>query len=137
MKAFAAVLGREIFERRLLALLALALGVAAVALPLLPGVRPGGVALADLQGGMALGFALLLTMILALFLGGSIIAGDLAERRLGFFFSRPIPGWVIWGGKMAAALVLVFGAGLAVLAPAFLLREGTSTSTASGELEAC
>ena len=121
MRGFAAILRREVFERRLLALLALALGVIAGVLPLLPGVRPGGVAVADLQGGMALGFALLLTVILAVFLGGSIVAGDLAERRLGFYFSRPLPGWAIWGGKMAAALALIFGGGLLVLVPAVLL----------------
>ena len=55
MRGFVAVLRREVFERRLLVLLALALGLIAVALPLLPGFQPGGVASADLQGGMALG----------------------------------------------------------------------------------
>jgi hypothetical protein len=121
MRGFAAILRREVFERRLLALLALALGLIAGLLPLLPGVRPGGTAVADLQGGMALGFALLLTVILAVLLGGSIVAGDLAERRLGFYFSRPLPGWAIWGGKMAAALALIFGGGVLVLVPAVLL----------------
>ncbi|MFL6259560.1 MAG: hypothetical protein ACJ76Y_07610 [Thermoanaerobaculia bacterium] len=121
MRGLAAILRREVFERRLIGLLALALGLIAVLLPLMPGFRPGGVAVTDLQGGMALGFALLLTLILALFLGGSIIAGDLAERRLGFYFSRPLPGWAIWGGKMAAALALIFGGALLVLAPAVLL----------------
>lgn len=121
MRGFAAVLGRELFERRLLGVVAGALGMAAVALPLMPGFKPGGVALADVQGGMAFGFALLLTVLMALFLGGSIVASDLAERRLGFYFARPLPGWAIWSGKMAAALVLVFGAGLLVLVPALLM----------------
>ena len=120
MRGFAAVFGRELFERRLLALVALCLGLAAVALPRMPGFRPGGVAVADIQGGMAFGFALLLTSLMALFLGGSIIASDLAERRLGFYFARPLSGRALWGGKFAAALVLVFGAGLLVLLPAVL-----------------
>jgi hypothetical protein len=126
MRGFAAVLGRELFERRLLALVALFLGLAAVALPLLPGFRPGGVPVADVQGGMAFGFALLLTLLMALFLGGSIIASDLAERRLGFYFSRPLPGWAVWAGKMAAALVLMFGSGLIVLIPAVLMGGNLS-----------
>jgi hypothetical protein len=126
MSGFVAILRREVFERRLLVLLALALGTIAVALPLLPGFRPGGLATADLQGGMALGFALLLTVILAVFLGGSIVAGDLAERRLGFYFSRPLSGWAIWGGKMAAALALIFSGGILVLAPAVLLGGNLS-----------
>lgn len=121
MRGFVAVLQREIFERRLLGLLALALGIIATVLPLIPGFRPGGVPVSDLQGGLALGLALLLTMILAFFLGSSIIGGDLAERRLGFYFSRPLPGWAIWAGKLAAALALIFGGGLLVLAPAALL----------------
>jgi hypothetical protein len=120
VSGFAATFGRELFERRLLPLVALLLGVAATALPWVPGFRPGGVAIADLQGAMAFGLALLLTGLMALFLGGSIIASDLAERRLGFYFARPLPGWALWAGKAAAALVLVFGAGLLVLAPAFL-----------------
>lgn len=121
MRGFVAILQREVFERRLLVLLALGLGVIAVVLPLIPGFRPGGVALADLQGGLALGLALLLTVILSFFLGSSVVAGDLAERRLGFYFSRPLSGWAIWAGKMAAALALLVGGGLLVLAPAVLL----------------
>lgn len=121
MRGFVAILQREVFERRLVVLLALALGVIAAVLPLMPGFQPGGMTVADLQGGMALGLALLLTVILAIFLGGSIVAGDLAERRLGFYFSRPIPGWAVWAGKMAAALVLIFGGGLLVLAPPVLV----------------
>jgi len=126
VRGFAAVLGRELFERRLLGLVALFLGLAAVTLPLMPGFRPGGVAAADAQGGMAFGFALLLTFLMALFLGGSIIASDLTERRLGFYFSRPLPGWAVWGGKFAAALVLIFGAGLLVLLPAILMGGNLS-----------
>ena len=126
MRGFAAVLGRELFERRLLAVVALFLGLAAVALPLMLGFRPGGVAVADVQGGMAFGFALLLTFLMALFLGGSVIASDLAERRLGFYFSRPLPGWTLWAGKFAAALVLIFGAGLLVLLPAVLMGGNLS-----------
>ncbi len=126
MRGFVAILRREVFERRLVGLLALALGVIATVLPLIPGFRPGGVRVADLQGGLALGLALLLTMILAFFLGSSIVAGDLAERRLGFYFSRPLPGWTIWAGKLAAALALIFGGGILVLAPAVLLGGNLS-----------
>jgi hypothetical protein len=123
MRGFVAVFQRELFERRLLALVALALGLVAVALPLMPGLLPGagGTAVVDLQGGIAFGFALLLTMLIAVFLGGSVIASDLVERRLGFYFARPLSGWAVWAGKMAGALVLVFGAGLLVLAPAELM----------------
>ena len=121
MRGFVAILRRELFERRLLGLLALALGLIAAVLPLAPGIRPDRMSVSDLQGGTALGLALLLTVILAFFLGSSMIAADLAERRLGFYFSRPLPGWAIWAGKMAAALVLILSGGILVLVPAALL----------------
>jgi hypothetical protein len=124
MRAFLAVFEREVYERRLLGVVALVLGLAAVAAPAVPGLRPGGVSSEDLRNGMALGFALLLTVLMALFLGVSVIGSDLAERRLGFYFARPLSGRVIWGGKIAAALALIFGAGLLVVAPAAVLGGG-------------
>jgi len=124
MKTFLAVFEREVYERRLLGVVALVLGLTAVAAPAVPGLRPGGVSPEDLRNGMALGFALLLTFLMALFLGVSVIGSDLAERRLGFYFARPLSGRVIWGGKIAAALALIFGAGLLVLVPAALLGGG-------------
>ena len=119
MRGFLAVFEREIVERRLLLAAALVLGLVPLLAPLLPGmpqVRPE-----ELRGGTALGLALVLTAVLALLLGGSVIVRDLAERRLGFYFSRPLPGFAIWAGKLAAAVALVVGAGLLVLLPATLV----------------
>jgi hypothetical protein len=118
MRGFAAVFLREVFERRLLGVVSLALGVVAVVLPLVPGLLTGGLSVAELQGALAFGCALLLTTLLTLFLGGSVIVSDLVERRLGFYFARPLSGWAVWAGKMAAALTLVLGAGLLVFVPA-------------------
>ncbi len=118
MRGFAAVFSREIFERRLLGAVALALGLVAVVLPLVPGLLPGGLSVPEIQGGLAFGCALLLTVILALALGGSVISADLVERRLGFYFARPLAGWAVWAGKISAALALVLGAGLLVVIPA-------------------
>jgi hypothetical protein len=118
MKALLAVAGRELFERRLLFLAALLLGLFALAAPSLPGL--GDSHPADLRGGMALGLALVASSVLALVLGSLIIARDLGERRLGFYFARPLPGWTIWGGKMLAAALLSLGAGALVLLPALL-----------------
>ena len=50
-----------------------------------------------------------------------MIARDLAERRLGFYFARPLSGSAIWAGKLAAAAALTVGAGLLVLLPATLV----------------
>jgi hypothetical protein len=126
MKGFVAVLEREIFERRLLAVVALVLGLVPLALPLAPGLLPGGFSSEDLRSGLAVGITLALTTLLALGLGGTIIAGDLAERRLGFYFARPLSGWAIWAGKIAAALIVVLGCGALVLVPAALVGIDSS-----------
>jgi hypothetical protein len=118
MKALFAVTGRELAERRLLFLAALLLGLLALAAPWLPG--SAGSDPAELRSAMATGLAMIVSFVLALVLGGVIVARDLGERRLGFYFARPLPGWAIWGGKMLAAALLSLGAGALVLLPALL-----------------
>ena len=55
---------------------------------------------------------------LALLMGGSVIARDLADGRLAFFFARPVPWWAIGGGKLLAALLMSIVAPIAALLPA-------------------
>lgn len=121
MKGFLAVLRREVEERWLLALAALLLGLAPLLAPLLPlGTHRQG---PDLRAGTALALALIVSYLLALVLGSTVLARDLAERRLSFYFSRPLPGWAIWAGKLVGAAVLSLGAGLLVLLPSLLLGD--------------
>lgn len=120
MKAFAAVLRRELAERWLLALGAALLGLIPLAMPFLPlsiSQAP------DSRSGTAIALAVIVSYVLALVLGSSVLARDLAERRLGFYFSRPLPGWAIWAGKMAGAVLLAFGSGVLVLLPSLLAGE--------------
>jgi hypothetical protein len=118
MKAFLAVFEREVAERRLLAAAALLLGLVPLAAPWIPGfAQHGG---AELRSATALVVALCFSFGLALILGASIIAGDLAASRLGFYFSRPIPGWAVWAGKLAAAAGLALGVGLLIVLPSSL-----------------
>lgn len=119
MRGFWAVLCREIVERRLLLLAAALVGLVPLAMPFLPGVA--GADPGELRAGTALALCLVVTAVLALTLGSTVIAGDLSERRLGFYFSRPLAGWAIWAGKLAGAAVLCTGAALLVLLPALLL----------------
>lgn len=118
MKPFLAILRREIAERRLLILAAAFGSLFPIVVPWLPGVS--GQNPADLRGGMALGLAFITSSLLALVLGATVVAQDLGERRLGFYFARPLPGWVIWAGKMAGAALLSLGAGALVLLVALL-----------------
>lgn len=118
MKPFLAILGREIAERKLLVVGAAFASLFPIVLPWLPGMssqRP-----ADLRGGMALGLALITSALLALVLGTTVIGRDLSERRMGFYFARPVPGWALWAGKMLGAALLSVGAGALILLSAFL-----------------
>ncbi|MFY9825587.1 MAG: hypothetical protein WAM82_29710 [Thermoanaerobaculia bacterium] len=119
MKGFVAVFEREIVERRLLPLAALVLGLVPLAAPLLPGIPASP--LPVIRSGVALGLALVVSFVLAALLGGSVIARDLGERRLGFYFARPLTAGAIWAGKLAAAAALAAVAGLLVLLPVSLL----------------
>jgi hypothetical protein len=119
LKGLWAVLCREIAERRLLLLAAALVGLVPLAVPFLPGAAgsdPG-----EIRAGTALALCFVVTAVLALILGATVIAGDLSERRLGFYFSRPLAGWAIWAGKLAGAAFLCTGAALLVLLPALLL----------------
>jgi hypothetical protein len=110
-----AIAGREVSERATL------LGLAA-ALAVVPFLAPTfGIADRPLLGAF---LAAVMVVAAAVLTGSSVIARDLAEGRLGFFFARPQPWWSIWGGKMLAAVVLTFLAGAIALVPAFLTLEG-------------
>lgn len=120
MRSFAAVLRRELAERRLLALAAALLGLVPVAVPFLP---LGISRTPDARSGTAIALALIVSFVLALVLGSTVLARDLSERRLGFYFSRPLPGWAIWAGKLAGGALLAFGSGVLVLLPSLLLGD--------------
>jgi hypothetical protein len=109
-----AIAAREVSER--VALLGLAVVVAAVPF-LAPWLGIGDRPLLGVLLGVVMVFAA------AVLTGSSVIARDLAEGRLGFFLSRPLPWWSIWGGKMLAAAVLTFTAGAIVLTPSAFLGD--------------
>lgn len=115
-----AVLRRELAERWLLALAAAFLGLVPVVVPFLP---LGFSQAPDARAGTAIALALIVSYVLALVLGSTVVARDLAERRLGFYFSRPLAGWAIWAGKLAGAALLAFGSGVLVLVPSLLLGD--------------
>jgi hypothetical protein len=99
MKSLLAVAAREVVERRMLLGLGLVGAVVPLAYPYLGVPR-------DAWRFLCVAYAFSLTAATALLTGGSVIGRDLAERRLGFFFARPLSSASLWGGKMLAALVL-------------------------------
>jgi len=102
-----AVASREVRERRGV------LGVAALSgllLLLLRVLLPAGRSGPDVGLFFAVAVVVALPIAVGLTLGASVIARDVAEGRLGFYFARPLSGLDIWAGKMGAAVVLTLAA---------------------------
>jgi hypothetical protein len=116
MRAFIAVFEREVVERRLLFAASLLLALVPLAAPWIPGLAQRGGP--ELRSAVALILAVCFSFGLALILGATVVARDLAESRLAFYFSRPVPGWAVWAGKLSAAAALALSAGVLILAPA-------------------
>jgi hypothetical protein len=127
MRGFVAVFGREIAERRLLFLIGL-VGFVPVPVSFTAPALP-----ADQRGAAALLVSGIVSAVLALGLGASVLARDLAERRLGFYFARPLSSWAIWAGKLGAALALSLGVGLLFLLPFLLFERAAWRDLASGD----
>jgi hypothetical protein len=121
MRRFAAVALREISERRFVLVAAAAAAVLPFLVPFLPGVPADQASTA--RSIVALTLSCAFGLGGSLLVGASVVGRELAEKRLSFHFSRPLPAPVVWAGKLAGGLVLVLVSELVVLLP---------TSAASG-----
>ncbi len=122
MRAFAAVFTREIFARRLVFPVALAAGFVPLVGSLAYGWSAPDAALGRLLVGSVTATAL--SIAFALLLGGSVIVGETSEKRISFFFARPISAAAIWGGKILAAVFVTLTAALVAFTPAWLTGPG-------------
>ncbi len=126
MRALWAITVREVRERWTLVLAVFSFGW----MPLVLALR---------YGGRPLAFATVLAAptawSVALLMGGSVMARDLGDGRLGFFFARPVPWWAIGGGKLLAAVVLALATAVAAVMPAMFL-EGNLSARAGWLLDA-
>jgi hypothetical protein len=114
MKGTLAVAAREVAERKLALLGALLAGLLPLAMPLLPGL--GGAQARDARFGTASFLALTITLAFPLVFGATVLVSDITQKRLAFYFSRPLSAASIWAGKLLAALVIsVCGACLAAI----------------------
>jgi hypothetical protein len=118
MRGFVAVARREIGERRGVFAAAAVLALIPFLAPLLPVWRRYGAPEVRLY--TAAFFAVAFAAALSLMLGASTIGRDISERRLGFYFSRPIGSGAIWAGKLAGAWLLVVLSAAVILLPAGL-----------------
>lgn len=118
------VMNRELYERRLVFAAALSLGLLGLASPLLPNLPTGSKSdSAQIAAAVTLIFAPVFTLAVAVLAGSAVLGRDLSEKRLSFYFLKPIPARAIWGGKMLAALVLSIGSAFLVLLPAMLFAS--------------
>jgi len=133
MKSFLTVARREIVEWWLVLAAAAVAGWLPVIAPWLPGLdrhRPAEVREAVVVGVGAVFFAVLL-----LVLGAGVVARELGERRLGFYFSRPIPTPALWLGKLAGALCLLLGSLALLTLPALLVGSRGGVAEALREVD--
>ncbi len=119
MRAFFAMVSREINERKALLAAAAVASLLPVLAPLLPST--GSNPAADIREAVMWVMVGALVPLFALLLGVSFIGRDLAEGRMGFYFSQPLSGSTIWFGKLTAMIVLVLSAEVAMMLPTALL----------------
>jgi hypothetical protein len=126
MSAFVQVVRREIVERRILLVTGFALGL----VPLLTFFVPR---LGGREGRQAIALMLVCSLSwgIALVLGATIYVRDLADRRLGFYFSRPVAPSTVYAGKLVAAALLLLGASVLAVVPT-LFSGGFATSLVAG-----
>lgn len=129
MRGALAIAAREIAERKLVFFGAFLAGLLPLGLPLLPAF-PG-----DAHHARSVAMLLLATAITAafpLFFGATMLASDISEKRLAFYFSRPLPATSIWAGKLLGAFLISFGCAALASAPVLLLDGEAAFSLATG-----
>ncbi len=132
MKGTLAVAAREIAERKLLFLGAFVAGVLPLGFPLLPALRGNA---HDARSVAMLLLTITIAVAFPLVFGATILVGDIAEKRLSFYFSRPLPAASIWAGKLLAALLISIGCALLAAAPVFFVEGNRAFSFATVRLD--
>ena len=107
------VAAREIRARKLIFLTAPAWGVLVAVLGSIHHDRNAVITAAAIC-------ALVFGVVMSLVVGSALVGRELAERRLSFYFARPIPAASIWGGKYVGGLAVVIASQVLVLAPSLI-----------------
>lgn len=122
MRGFLAVARREILEKRFVFAAAAAASLIPFAVPLVRGLH--GQAATEARDWIAVILAATFAAGLSAGLGSTVVASDLAARRLSFYFSRPLSGFGIWAGKLGAACLIALGAAAIIYAPTLAANGG-------------
>ncbi len=124
MSGFLAVTRRELSEKRFVLFAAAAAGLFPLAIPIVARLRGAGAG--ESRGFAAVILAATVAGGLAIALGSSVLSGEIATRRIGFFFSRPVSAGALWAGKLSAAMLLVIAALAIALAPSMIVNRSLS-----------
>ena len=115
------IAAREVRERSFVLLFALFTAVVPFIIAALPRSAAWGrtntIAVAGLILSIAVAFAL------SLIVGGSFVGRELSEKRLSFYFARPVGAVALWFGKLIGAIALVTLAFAIVYAPSALVGK--------------
>ena len=122
MRGFLAVARREILEKRFVFAAAAAASLVPFAAPLVRGLH--GRAAVEVRDWIAIILAAVFGAGLAVALGTTVVSSELADRRLGFYFSRPLTGFAIWAGKLGAACLIALAAAAIIYIPTLAADGG-------------
>lgn len=121
MRAHIAIARRELLERRVVWLAAGIAGLLPFAAPWLPQIRSYG---DDARDAAAFFLSAGFSAVLAVVLGSTLVTRELIDRRLGFYFVRPISEGAIWSGKMLAGFLVTVSSGILILLPSTIVGGG-------------
>ena len=124
-----AVAAREIAERKLLFLGAFVVGLLPLGVFLIPVLRGNP---REARSVAVLLVSATISVAFPLVFGATILASDIAQKRLSFYFSRPLPAASIWAGKLLAALMISIGCAFLAAAPVFFLEGESAFSSDTG-----
>ena len=133
MKAFLAVARRDIEEKRFV----FAAAVAASLVPFVVSLARGfhGPAAREAQQWTAAILATVFGVGIPVVLGASMIAKEIANRQIGFYFARPVPAITLWMAKLVTAFVMTSAVCFVIVLPSFLSSVISGAPTAlSAEL---
>ncbi|MCU1245000.1 MAG: hypothetical protein JWN02_910, partial [Acidobacteria bacterium] len=88
---------------------------------LIPGISSNTEGVAAFAPFVVAGF----TLGLAVILGVTMIGRELSDRRLSFYFSRPVSPSAIWFGKLASAVITIVACAAITLIPSLLVAGRT------------
>ncbi|HEY0157244.1 MAG TPA: hypothetical protein VGF28_08170 [Thermoanaerobaculia bacterium] len=118
MNGTLAIARREVADRRVILLTAGVLALIPFAVLLIPSVKRfgSGMVIAAVGGFVALSYILALTLLL----GATFIGRELADKRLSFYFAKPLAASSIWFGKLAGSLATIVLAAATILIPSMI-----------------